>query len=197
MKVSLERKVLIGALGLGALAFVLDRMVFSAGADADEPARAADASAYVVKSSAGPQAPPKVNLGNQPRTISLARRLRAAAAAPAAAGVSAGVPTDAFMPSPAWQTVTIPEEPTTRLTAQFAARHHLNGVLASSADHTGSSSGGGHALVDGKIIAVGQLVDGFRLVSVSHRSAAFESADGRVVLEMDHSAAVPVSAANP
>ena len=39
MKVSLERKVLIGALGLGALAFVLDRMVFSAGADADEPAR--------------------------------------------------------------------------------------------------------------------------------------------------------------
>jgi hypothetical protein len=194
MKVSLERKVLIGALGLGALAFVLDRMVFSAGADADEPARAADASAYVVKSSAGPQVPPKVNLGNQPRTISLAGRLRAAAAA---ARVSAGVPTDAFMPSPAWQTVTIPEEPTTRLTAQFAARHHLNGVLASSADHTGSSSGGGHALVDGKIIAVGQLVDGFRLVSVSHRSAAFESADGRVVLEMDHSAAMPVSAANP
>jgi hypothetical protein len=193
MKVSLERKVLIGALGLGALAFVLDRTVFSAGGDAAEPASAADASAYVVKPSAGPQALAKVIPGNETRTSSLAGRLRASSSA----RLGAYELRDAFMPSPAWQPAAVLEEPAARSTAQFAARHHLNGVLASSGER---SSSGGHALVDGKIIAVGQLVDGFRLVSVSHRSAAFESADGRVVLEMDHSAAAPVppvAAANP
>jgi hypothetical protein len=192
MKVSLERKVLIGALGVGVLAFVLDRTVFSAGSTETEPANAVDASAYVVKPSAAPRTPDKQIAPVEPSTNSLAARLRAAAAA---ARMGNGEPRDAFMPSPAWETTNAVAEPAARSTAQFAARHHLNGVLASGEHNSGG--GGGHALVDGKIIAVGQIVDGFRLVSVSHRSAAFESADGRVVLEMDHAPAAPFAAANP
>jgi hypothetical protein len=60
--------------------------------------------------------------------------------------------------------------------ARFRQSHQLTGVM--------SSGGQSVAIVDGGIIGIGQKVDGFTLVSISHRAATFGSATGEVVLSL-------------
>ena len=47
-----------------------------------------------------------------------------------------------------------------------------------------TSAGRAVAMLDGKIVAVGQTVDGYRLASIDHRTVTFENKDSRVVLNM-------------
>lgn len=59
---------------------------------------------------------------------------------------------------------------------RFQQEHRLNGVMV--ADRRGK------AIVDGKIVHLGQTLDGFKLVAVDHEIAVFESGTGQVVLRI-------------
>ena len=72
---------------------------------------------------------------------------------------------DAFAPPAAWAGA-----PSDDRAAAFEHGHVLTVTL--------QSGGGGQAVVDGDLVAVGQQVDGFRLASVGRRRATFVAADG-------------------
>ena len=52
------------------------------------------------------------------------------------------------------------------------------------AEQRGLDPIGGWAIVDGRTLFIGQVLDGFTLVSVGRRSAVLESGDARVVLTL-------------
>jgi hypothetical protein len=112
---------------------------------------------------------------SQQQTVPVAQRLRQAATTNANKAVH-----DAFAPGSAWIVVgDSVRVDNSGLAGQFQAAHRLTGVL--------TSGGRAHAMVDAKIVAIGQSIDGFKLISLSGRSATFESADqgvGTVVLNM-------------
>ena len=133
-----------------------------------------------------PQPAAKPALTNAPATepasVSIAQRLR---------NTSRDLPEassrDVFALGSAWPAPSAApqhQEPTGN---QFRQTHRLTGALTS-----GSNA---HAMVDGKIISVGDVIDGYRLVSISHRSVEFQSAGGEsIILNMAERAGVTVSA---
>lgn len=83
---------------------------------------------------------------------------------------------DAFSPPTAWLVDVDPDGPrTTRMTAaEFEATHPLAGVMA--------VGDGGYAIIEGRMLFIGQELDGFTLIKVGQRSALFESDGVRVQL---------------
>jgi len=90
---------------------------------------------------------------------------------------------DAFASALAW----FPQAPTENTTVvqpprsihrrrEFQATHRLTGVVV--------VPGGGRAIINGTCVAVGQKLDGFRLVSVAERSAVLVEGKSRVVLSL-------------
>ena len=60
--------------------------------------------------------------------------------------------------------------------AQFVGKHHLNAVMA--------NGDAGYAIVDGKRLQIGEVLDGFRLVAVHARSVALEAVEGGARAEL-------------
>jgi hypothetical protein len=86
---------------------------------------------------------------------------------------------DAFAAGSAWiqPVVEVPKAAEDSV-ALFRQNHRLTGVL--------SSSGQACAMVNGTLVIVGQTIGGYRLVSIGHRSATFESDSAQQVqLTMD------------
>jgi hypothetical protein len=112
---------------------------------------------------------------------------------------------DAFAVPEQWlpaQTPAVPRHEPRTSAERFAASHTLSATMASSnsrgparlrACPTGSftltttmaGSDGGYAVVNGRLLRVGESMDGFQLASVSKRSAVFVADGERVTLMMD------------
>jgi hypothetical protein len=173
MKVTKQQKVLGGLMVVGLLLVGADQLGLlpgSAAASEDAPA-----SEYTGGQAAAPAPPiPVAAAAPAAATVSVAQRLREVSRT-----LSDNTMRDAFAVGPAWITP-LAEAPRIDSAAhaieQFKQSHKLTGVL--------SGSGRDHASVDNKIVAIGQSVDGFTLVSVSHRSATFQAGEARVVLTM-------------
>lgn len=163
MKVTKQHKVLAGILVLGGLAVGMDRLVFLKESAPQQPETPAD---YAV---AAPTAQAAHAVATTP-VVSLAQRLRQAAER-----ASGNTSRDAFCVGPAWPTPA-KATPADNAAEQFRQSHRLTGVV--------SSAGRAHAMIDGKIVAVGQVVDGYRLASIEHRTVTFEANDSKVVLNM-------------
>ncbi|HEX7009248.1 MAG TPA: hypothetical protein VF184_04655 [Phycisphaeraceae bacterium] len=172
-----SRKVLLTVLGLGLTALGVDRLFLggstgpqTATADVQAPLMAAADSASAATLGAAAASSPATSAGPTlaQRLLALARDWDETA--------SAQPVRDAFSPSPAW---TGPgssqaDEPAQALAVdpavQFQKQHRLMAVVA--------RRSGGLAVVDSRTIALGQSLDGFRLIQVRDDAAVFESSSG-------------------
>lgn len=180
MKVNKQQKILGCVLVIGAIALCSDRLFFLKSGPAATESAAASASEYAVAPAAASAAPTKTTpiTASTPvasvQNITLSQRLRNAAAAQTNRPLK-----DAFAFSSAWGNGSDADNaaPASASAGEvFKQSHRLTGVL--------SSNGRAVAMVDGKLVPVGQSVDGYRLVSISHRSATFESAHSQVILNL-------------
>lgn len=167
MKLTRQQLILICVLLAGAVVLTVDRLIIARpDGSVDAAARAADE--YGIKRT--DKTSPEASTLPSTRRPSLAQRLRAAAQ-----NLSEGWHRDVFAMTSAWpqNNPTLPRADD-QAVRQFRLSHRLTGILSTGAN--------GYVMVDGKIIGIGQQIDGFRLVSISHRAATFESDKVRVVL---------------
>ncbi|HWP41427.1 MAG TPA: hypothetical protein VNL70_10915 [Tepidisphaeraceae bacterium] len=208
-----QQKVLLGIVLVGLCALGIDRFVVGyasdtaphpmAAAAGDQPAR----SEYAVtsrKSATSDGVSPVAAAGsaaahNTPANeakaelpSSIADRLRQVFSA--CDGDLSGQSPDAFAFSAAWD-LQPPATPDALETGpspadNFRRTHRLIGVVVS-----GDRS---CAVLDGgRIIPLGQMLDGFRLIQVQHRAVTFASASQSVTLSLTERQQAPLAAANP
>jgi hypothetical protein len=163
MKLTTERKIYLALLGLGLLVLGVSQFSFGSSAPAQDPAemlvrQPKDISAVA----AAPDIRP---------AVSVAERLRAFSRTHLAPG---GNCLDAF------QTLHAPEPTATPAVVapavSFQQGHRLQAVVMA-----GPRS---HAIINGRLITLGQSIDGYRLVEVKPRSGVLQSAKERVELRM-------------
>jgi hypothetical protein len=178
------------------VSFVVDRVFFPS--EALKPARAVASSAQSEKvsgtlrlkvpdtfSDSGPAASP--DPPQAPRLPVISERLKALATGE---DLDPARVREAFAPSDEWLAVLSAPKvaaplPQADLPAEFTRKHKLTSVLLA-----GSA---GCAVVDGKIVRIGQELDGFRLVSLEPDCAVFQAAQGPVSVTLSLSSPV----ANP
>jgi hypothetical protein len=175
MKVTKQQKVLGAVMLVGLLLVGADQLGALPGSSAGKTDDSSGYAAAEFKVVATPAATPTpVPLPTTATRSSVAQRLRHTQRF-----ATDNTLRDVFAVGPAWLAQAeqgAKVDPLAASIEKFRQSHRLTGVL--------SSSGREHAMVDNQIVAVGQSVDGFKLVSVSHRSATFESGEARVVLNM-------------
>jgi len=170
------------------VAFGVDRLFFPS--EAMKPASAVASSAQPVaepKAAAGPAASP--DPPPAPRLPVISERLKALATRQKDGGDPACL-REAFAPSDEWLAVLSAPKvaaplPQADLAADFTRKHKLTSVLMA-----GSA---GCAVVDGKIVRIGQELDGFRLDSLAPDCAVFQAVQGPVSVTLSLSSPV----ANP
>ena len=111
-----------------------------------------------------------------PPASSLAARLRAVAGG---ADPLADL-RDAFTLSAAWAADRQPPADRAATVEAFAADHKLSVVMRS----VGRASGPGSAVIGGRLVRMGQSIDGYRLTEVEPRSVRLRGPDGDVDLRM-------------
>lgn len=184
-KLSRERKVFIGILGTALIGLCADRVLFSSGVTGPADAAAA-AGEYAIDESLddlveGIDAEPAAIVqctGNITATLAGQFEQYARQGSGEAAGLS-----DVFRPSDSWlPSIEAAGSRTPTITAadEFAMRHTLAAVMMSR-----STPG---AVVNKRLITIGQELDGFILVAVNERSVVFEGEGEQVVLELDPAA---------
>jgi hypothetical protein len=165
MKITKERGILFALMTVGLVALISDRLGASPSQATGSPAAAENASQI--------QAIPRA----QPTTMpiapqSIAQQLRSAG------GALTTVGRNAFLLSSSWGGAATPqaaapaESPVTR----FLQTHRVQGILV--------SDSGGTAIINGAAFAPGQVVDGFRLVSINRGFVVLEYGADRVALKL-------------
>ena len=175
MKLSRERKTFVVICGLALVALVVDRTLLGEAAAEDAQA---DPSSLLVSGGSSSGAP-----GARPATNSTARKGGDASSAAAVSNLLNQMAErnrrqleqtpDAFQPGSAWSApdMTQPGLPTADVRVETFAKRKLASIVAGGRGKAG-------AMVDGRMIQIGQSLDGFTLVSVDGQSALFE---GRAV----------------
>ena len=170
---------MVAVLGLGVGALLVDRVLL--GGEQSGPERAEAASpAYVEKTA------PAASLATRSGAMSataLADRLDAVRQM---LDLDLAATKDAFCPSEVWMAELRPEalevKPVRtevsheRKSIEFGRTHQLKAVVS------GGVNGG--AFIGDKYLRVGQVIDGFRLVKISHRAAVLESDGVEVELKL-------------
>jgi hypothetical protein len=191
-----KHKIYLGVAAIGLVCLLVDRFVLRGGAAS---ADAAPAVAVVVKpkpeaptvaQNSAPAAAPVTGPSHRPArpmvpaaaaeapassssTAVIVDRLKAVAQAQ---GLDGSTPvTDAFRPSPTW----VPPKPDKSATPDAAPLETREQLFVRTHTLTAVVVGrNGFALVDGKLLRVGQELEGFRLVSVDKKSATFAGNEG-------------------
>jgi hypothetical protein len=157
MKLTKERKIYVGLFVLAAGAFLGDQLFSGPNAASADVEPAAVATARPASSPASASVSPRAAM-----TVQLAERLRTLDHDQA---LSATALSDPFKLSKSWDGLS--DAPADGQAWSFSRRHRLTAVMVSGAR-------GGSAIIDGQLVAVGQSLEGFKLVEVSTRSATFE-----------------------
>ena len=190
MRLTRERTIILSVLGVAVAALLLDQLLggpsvtgpSAAAADTGEAeptaavADGTEAAAPVLPPSGDPLAS---NAGSVTQQLEYFRQSQQLTLA------NIG---DAFHPGQEWLAA---QQETEAETAEnlpqyaadlFAREHSLSAVM--------KGSQGGYAIIDGRIVRLGDHLDGFRLVSVSDNAVIMAAKDARVVLKLDASATV-------
>jgi hypothetical protein len=177
MQLNKQRKILLAVLGVALLVFAADW--FLAGSSNTGPSVAsAEVSAIVAPGSAAPVAE-EPDQGPAALTVSVAQQIETFRQRPQLTAVRMA---DSFEPSAAWiasnQALTqdADEELPQQIAAAFARAHTLSAVM------TGTQSS--YAVIDGKIVRVGEDLDGFELLLIDDQSVTMSSGKVRVVLRL-------------
>lgn len=175
-----QQKILAGLVGAGLCAVIVDRVFLAepvAGADEAEASAVAEYAAGTPENHAA-----MTTLASDFKQATgvegtVAHRLQTYAAGH---GVDSVKARDAFRPSEAWvmpAAATVEaEKPKDDPVARFAEAHRLMAVMGSGDRAV--------AIVDGQPMRVGQRLDGFTLVQIRSRAAAFAAPAGRVELKL-------------
>jgi len=180
MTLSRSRKIVLAILAVAATALLVDRLVLAPSASGPKHARAAataDGTPAGTSATSSPAPPTAPGADPGPR---LADRLRTIAQD---AELDPDALRDGFVPAAAWLEELVepppepePPEPQASPATQFAQRHTLTSVIL--------TSRGGSAVIDGKVVPMGQVLDGFRLTRLTRQSAVFEAAGEEVELRL-------------
>jgi len=187
MSLTRSRKIVLVILAVAAIALLVDRLVLAPSATGPKHARAAPTSGAGPtgnKAASAPDSPASPGADTRPR---LADRLQTLGEQ---FEMDPDDLRDGFIPADAWLEELVekeveapppppePEvsEPQVSAATQFAEQHTLTSVIL--------TSSGGSAVIDGKVVPVGQAIDGFRLIRLTHSSAVFEAGDETVELRL-------------
>jgi len=187
MKLTRERKIYAGVLVLAVAALGFDLLGSdSSASDSASPAAAAanDPSSLLLASAPAPAAVARNSASagtSNSDGPSLAQRL--AAAAPAGAAGNPDQLRDVFRIPRAWLGNGAPVTLTTD-TASLAAEKFLQTHKLTAVSRSGNSGAAGEsvAVVDGKLLHPGAVIDGFKLLNVTRTSVIFDSGGTQVVL---------------
>jgi hypothetical protein len=180
MDLTTQQKIVSAVLGLAVTAFCVDRWVIGTPDGADTAA-------------VGP-VQPRATRRTVPRPAAAASVAQSTAAEAYAGGLGTLVLRleavaraqeldvrnirDAFVPPTSWigtqRPAAVDDYP--NAAREFINRHKLTAVM--------KQSGGGIAIIEGKMVAVGQSIGGFRLVVVKDRSAVLRRGNQRVELRL-------------
>lgn len=170
-----QRKILIAAASLVVGALVFDRLILGTGMSGPEDASAADPVSSAINATASgiPSGPSYLGVAQDlPRlpTVadSLAARLQELAARE---GLDPDQIQDSFTPRGMWA-VDEPEDVPIITVEQGALPSNLR------LDATMVNATGGHALINGRLVAVGAAIGGYTLTAVSSDSATFVDPTG-------------------
>ncbi len=172
MTLTKSQRVYVAIMVVAVVTLLIDRTLLQ-----PEPAQAATLQYAVPPSARDPvdlEAPRSE--GPAPRQVAIARKLEQIAEQRSLDPI--GV-IDAFRPSPMWiqfAEAPVGPEQAESLVERFMKAHTLAAVMGSGVE--------GGAIVDGRTLFIGQVLDGFTLVSLGQRSAILESGDARVVLAL-------------
>ncbi len=175
MTLTKAQRVYVAIMVIGLVALLIDRTLLQ---PEQATAGAAAALQYPISpSTRSPDDPgsPRSE-GPAPRQVAIARKLEQIAQQ---RGLDPTGVIDAFRPSPMWLALgEVPVAPveTGLLAERFRKAHTLTAVMGSGDQ--------GCAIVDGRTLFIGRVMDGFTLISVGQRSAVLESGDTRVVLTL-------------
>jgi len=190
MRLSAKHAVYAGLLGLAAAALVVDRLWLTGGAAVPSQAQASirppdrTLPAVVSAASAAGEPVPAAPLPRAP--ASLADRLKALAASRA---VDPGSTMDAFLLPESWIVRSQPTKPLAppappaESIRRFEDGHAVTSVFF--------SEQGGAAIVNGKLMKVGNEIDGFKLVRVTAAGAVFASGGEEVELKLPKTVVAP------
>jgi hypothetical protein len=179
---STQRKALAAVLGLGVLALVLDRAVFTPGeAGAVTPSASGPAPATASTQASAPQRTAK------PGSTSMAvvrKNLYAALDVTEWDDRAIG---GSLRPTPGWALFADPREerPAPSGTSQmdrFRQAYHLKAVMKQGDSWVAIITGG--QFKQGQLFRVGSALDGFRLIKLDDRTAVFEAGSQRVELSL-------------
>ena len=177
MALSKKRKVIVCILGLAVAALLADRALLGSGKPGPKEAAAEPSAAPAAAPNTpakSPAAPPRQS--RETVRESLACRLQALSEA---GGSDSANVRDAFCLSPAWTKdlgPAAPSSPEQDKAEKLKTDHQLMAVMV--------AREGGYAIVDGKCLRIGQVLDGFTLISVTEKSAVLESDGIRVELKV-------------
>ena len=178
MKLTKRGIVLLGLLGLAAVAIVVDRLVQSAPAAAPQPAAASSpVSGAAHPAPARPATPTATGTpaATAVQASAIADRLRRAGEGLDMDPMNLR---DAFVPPESWLArpptpeghAAAPAAPVADSADRFVREHKLTSVLI--------DADGGIAVVNDKVLRVGQEIDGYRLVRLAPGTALFTGGDG-------------------
>ena len=181
MTLTKKHKLYLALLALAIVGFMVDRLFLSEGVASPKQAKAAPAAPATVAPAvttvqalvASTPAAGKSEASGDSAIV--AERLKALAKT---LNLDPAEIRDAFKPAEDWTMSAPPPEPAAapqpKARPDFARNHKLTAVLL--------SKGGGSAVVNGKVVEVGQELDWYKLVGLEANSATFQSADDRVEL---------------
>ena len=179
MKLSRERKFFVIICALALVALVVDRTMLSEASAGDNAG--GDPSALLVAPSGTPTARGSSKGSNrtgQPTPSAAAISDMLAQMAERNRRLLEQTP-DAFQPGSGWVTPDLaqPAPPDADVRVETFAKRRVTSLVA-------GGRGRGGAMVDGRMVHVGQSLDGFTLVSVDSQSAFFEGRSVRVRLSL-------------
>jgi hypothetical protein len=178
MVLSRKAKVYLGVLPLAVVALLVDRLVLDGGKPGPEQASAAPMAARPTKPSALQPAP--VAAVPAPAPPAPSPPLGRLAALMRGRQIDPQHVRDAFAPAPSWLPPApeppAPKAPEPKKLPDFQDRHELTAVIM--------GPQGARAIVDGKCLAVGQTLDGMKLISIGRKTAVFAGGGVRAELAM-------------
>jgi hypothetical protein len=173
MKLTRERKIICTVLLLALGALAADRTLFAEAAAGGVTADSATLVVSAAERTVPPSRPPDLRAGMAPARV--AKRLEQLASRQHPDG---DAEVDIF--AAAWQQPALPTTDKGKLDAarEVFARHKLTSLV-------GGGRGGAGAMIDGKYLRVGQILEGYTLVSIAKNSAKFEGGEVRVCMTLD------------
>lgn len=168
MKLTAKHKAYGGVLGVGLLALLVDKAFLGPGEAAGQVPSTHHAA---NQDQSSPVEAPEMLVSTPTSEYALARQLQAIAEA---RDIDVQRTPDAFAP-PGWR-IEKPSRIVTPVEARFRRAHRLNALMA--------AQGTSYAIVDGRRLGVGDMLDGFTLIEVTEGTAVFSSSESESVVTL-------------